>query len=414
MQPLQSRSLISPTSPTAASVPQQPDQTSSQKPTETLIPQDLNLAQERIPLKQVLSTLNLVEEAPIRGAKTFEDLAIQQDSWGKISSHFKAIYNGKSTEREADLSLMAKRLGVTDAELKPLVKSLYANKMISPLAMDLGITELFFRRMGFAKGKAAIEKLEKFQSNPQSRLSDFERIKLASSIFRDLAVPGMIGQGGKGTCAGATLQVIQVSAFPDTYLKMALSLAEGKPFMLPDGNTLKPNDDWRKGNAEDRQLSEAVLQNAFIDLMMGPGKYHSNLDTGDNMGAPSAGQQRSGLEALSGHSLDYDTSSTIMLWPLSKVSASSGMGFLEDDLARGRPVAVNIWGHAMAVVGMDKTGPETKVIVSTYGAQIEMPAKGLEKYLMHSITVDDEGSDNKRIAPGQRVVIGTDLHRLPK
>ena len=67
----------------------------------------------------------------------------------------------------------------------------------------------------------------------------------------------------------------------------------------------------------------------------------------------------------------------------------------------------------MAVVGMDKTGPEPKVLGSTYGSQIEMPAKDLEKYLMHSITVDDEGSDNWRIPKGQRVVIGTDLGRLP-
>ncbi|PIQ28389.1 hypothetical protein COW36_03830 [bacterium (Candidatus Blackallbacteria) CG17_big_fil_post_rev_8_21_14_2_50_48_46] len=360
-----------------------------------------------------LSHVGFLSEAPVRGAKKFEDLAIQQDAWSKIQTHFKTIYSGKKSDRQADIEHMAQRLGVEASELQPLVNQLYENQLISPLMIDLGVTELFFRREGFAKAKNHLKSLDAFLKNPDSRLTPFERNKIASSVFRDLAVPAMIGQGGKGSCAAASLQVLTASAHPNQYLKMVLNLAEGKPVALPDGQTLQPNDDWRDAQKEDRQLSEAVLQNAYMDLMLGKGKYHSNLDEGANQTAPSAGQQRKGLEKLAGPGVDYDDTATIMCWPLSTLSASSGMGYLEDEIARGRPVLVNVWGHAMAVVGIDKTQRDPKVLVCTYGAQIEMPSEGLEKYLMHTLTIDDPGPDNLRVQPGQRVVIGTDLGRLP-
>lgn len=366
------------------------------------------------PLTQALTSVGLFDGPAVRGAKFFEEMALQHDSWGKINSHFKDIYHGSRDSRPQDIAKMAQRLGVAEAELKPLMEGLAKSNMISPLKIDLGVSELFFRRLGFAEGKKVIERLQTLLQNPQSRLNDFEKTKLASSLFRDLAVPGMIGQGGKGTCAAASLHVMTASSEPQKFLNTVLDLAEGKSVVLPDGKRLQPNDDWRDSRHEDRQLSEAVLQNAYMDLMLGPGVYHSHQDTGANAKAPSAGQQTRGLEKLSGNQLDYDDSSTVLIWPASSITASNSMGYLEDELARGRPVLVNVWGHAMAVVGMDKTGPEPKVLVSTYGAQIEMPASDLQDYILHSITVDDAGRDNKRIAAGQRVVIGTDLGRLPK
>jgi len=353
-------------------------------------------------------------EAPVRGASAFEELAMQHDTWNKITKHFDGISTGKRESRAADIALMAQRLKADPEELASMMNWASENRLISPMKIDLGVAELFFRRQGYAKGKANFAEIQALIDNPNSRLSAFEKQKLGASLFRDLAVPAMIGQGGKGSCAAAAMHVMLASKDPQQFLEMTLKLAEGKSYTLPDGQTLKPNDDWRDGNREDRQLSEAVVQNALMDLMLGQGKYHSFLDEGANQPAPSAGQQRRGLERLSGDKLDYDNTSTIMIWPASTLTASNGMSALEDELVRGRPVVVNIWGHAMAVVGMDKTGPETKVLVSTYGSQIEMPAKGLERYLMHSITVDDPGRDNWKVPTGQRIVIGTDMGRLPR
>lgn len=402
---------VAPATPVSAESPSQPAliTTSSTQPSG-----DTRELSTSSALPQALTRLNLLEtisEPGARGSKHFEDLALKADSWTKVTKHFNSIYAGRSSDRDADITKMAQRLNLPADSFKPIMQELYNRKILGPMRTDLGTAELFFRRFGLEQGKQIISRLETHQDNPNSRLPVSDRQKISASLFRDLAVPGMIGQGGKGSCAAASIHVMLASSQPQEFLDMTLKLAEGQPHRLPDGQTLKPNDDWQQN--EDRQLSEAITQNALMDLMLGAGEYHSHLDKGANQTAPSAGQQTTGLEKLSGNKLDYDDSITAMIWPASSLSASRSMGHLEDELSRGRPVLVNVWGHAMAVVGMDKTGPEPKVLVSTYGAQIELPASELEDFITHSITVDDEGRDNQRIAQGQRLVIGTDLGRLP-
>lgn len=348
------------------------------------------------------------------GSKVFEALAGENDCSNQLIAHFGKIYSGRAPQREADLDRLVQRLQISDPkqqhQIKDQIQWMFEHKMLVPMPAEIGKAELFFRRFGATQSTQMMQRLQDLVEKPKSRLDNKQRRKLAESLFRDLAVPSAIGQGGKGSCAAASVQVMLASADPQYYLNTALKLAEGQNACLPDNTPLAPNDDWLHN--EDRQLSEAVMQNALMDLMLGKGQYHSNLDDGKSQTAPKAGQQRHALERLAPGS-DYDDTPVILAWPLSWATESEGMTQLEDELARGRPVLVNIWGHAMCVTGMDKTGPEPKVLVSTYEAQIEMPASKLEGYLTHSITRDDPGRDNRKIPQGQRVVIGTDLGRLP-
>src|SRR5690606_2595596 len=73
------------------------------------------------PWTQALTSVGLFDEPAVRGAKFSEEMALQHDSWGKINSHFKDIYHGSRDSRPQDIAKMAQRLGVAEAELKPLM-----------------------------------------------------------------------------------------------------------------------------------------------------------------------------------------------------------------------------------------------------------------------------------------------------
>jgi hypothetical protein len=346
------------------------------------------------------------------GAAVFESLAIRNDASGYLQKHFKDIYKQGKTHRAENIAKMAERLGVPQDKLEPMMTWLLDKNIVFGLASEIGNAEMFFRRLGFEGAQKAVKQFQDIHAGQNTRLSQNESTFLMRSLIRDIGAPGMIGQGGKGTCAAASLQALTANMHPQKYLDMTLALAEGKTFRLPDGKQLKPNDNWRLPG-EDRQMSEAIVQNALMDLMLGAGKYKSHLDTGADQASPRVSQQSSAIDRLYGNQLDYTHKNVPMIWPLNRFAQNTSLEQIEDDLSRGRGLVVNIWGHAMALVGMDKSGPEPKVIIQTYGAQIEMPVSEFKPYLMNVVYVDDPGEDNRQLKSGERKHIGVDLARLP-
>lgn len=346
------------------------------------------------------------------GAAVFESLAIRNDASSYLQKHFKDIYKQGKTHRAENIATMAERLKVPKEQLEPLMTWLLDKNIVFGLPAEIGNAELFFRRLGVDQAQKTIARFQQIQAGQNTRLSQNESTFLMRSLIRDIGAPGMIGQGGKGSCAAASLQTLTANMHPQKYLDMTLTLAEGKSFTLPDGKQLKPNDNWRLPG-EDRQMSEAIVQNALMDLMLGENKYKSHLDTGANQASPRVGQQSSAIDRLYGNQLDYTHKNVPMIWPLNRFAQNTSLEQIEDDLSRGRGLVVNIWGHAMALVGMDKSGPEPKVIIQTYGAQIDMPVSEFKPYLMNVVYVDDPGEDNRQIKSGERKHIGVDLGRLP-
>ncbi|HEY9840046.1 MAG: hypothetical protein ACAI44_22375 [Candidatus Sericytochromatia bacterium] len=351
-----------------------------------------------------------VETVPARGGALAIQNRMAHDSTLGFRSLIKEVfakYPSKSDLAEKT-AVLARATGIPAERLTPVIQRMVDHQLIQNDPFSFAAAELFLKRYGLEKGVPLIDRVCAFGERKGTGLSAQQQTEVVQDLFQDLAVPNAINQESRGTCASCAIQTLLAIVAPEKYIQMVTSLAQGKSCQLSDGNQLKPDDSWKKpAQIQDgRRMSEKLMQNAITNLALGGSGYDSSLDTGSSQPAPSIGQQQSALEKILGADKHYDDD----FWQ----SKSAQMGYVEDEIARGRPAIVNFWGHAFLVVGIDRTGPEANVVFDTYGNQFQMPQSQFEKYIMSSVTIDDTGSDDQRVPAGRRVVVDADLTRFAK
>jgi hypothetical protein len=322
-----------------------------------------------------------------------------------LNMRFGKIY-GFTSSPDDKLAILDKRLNATlspqqKEQVKPLLDFMAKNGILNDSVSFAGI-EAFIRRLGPEKAAEIGKLLTGAFNNPDSKLNLQDKKELFKNIIQDIGMPGLIDQGSKGTCAACSVQTLISFRNPELYTKMAIALVEGNSFTLPSGKVISPNDSWKLDapGKEQRSITCKVLQNAIMNFA--GNDYKSNLDINNSQAGLNMGKQVSAQEGIFGDNLDYDAD----FWH----TKSAVMDYIEDEIARGRPALVNFSGHAITVVGIDKSANPPTVIIDTWGNQLEVPMDEFKKYIQSAVTVNDEGSDDKKVADNTRTIIaGADL-----
>lgn len=254
-----------------------------------------------------------------------------------------------------------------------------------------------------------VNNISRSLNNYLSKNPTAEQKTLVQDALHDLAYPSDIDQKNKNTCSTAAIQMKLAIEKPTEYVDILTSLAKGKTYKMASGNRLNPNNSWRSDSGDNRRLSAKIMENSMMEFAFG-GNIMSGVNIADlgiesYKSSPaddeglSRGQQEKLLENLFGK--DYDNDSSFILYDKEDL-----FSFMEDDIARGRTVSISFDGHAVLVVGLDKSGPETKVIMNSWGEQYSMTKTEFKKYLEAVRSLDDKGSDNHKTAVGSKIIYG--------
>lgn len=236
------------------------------------------------------------------------------------------------------------------------------------------------------------------QGSPQQPVNSIE---LALCALKDVGRPLDIDQRGKGTCVAASLQVRLAAEEPLRYVDMLTTLGKGQSFRLPDGSMLAPNMSWVGDSGDDRSLSAKIMQNAIMDLRGRP--YHSDQKANQGMRDSEVERAEEKLFGYKDGDLDQD-SEELFGWVTSKEDLWK---YMEDDLARGRPVVVGFEGHEVLVIGIDKTRNPPDVILFSWGDSYAMSKPDFLKFVQHVNSVDDPGSDERRTPDRKKTVVSS-------
>ena len=277
-------------------------------------------------------------------------------------------------------------------QLQKLAQSLNLQNGEHETLGDLGAVSA---RIGAEKS----EKMMKILNQYLAKGSGEQRTDLVRNILHDLAMPSDIAQRQKGTCAAAAIQMMLAVEHPERYAQMVTRLADDQSVKLPNGRTLHPNNVWRSDSKDLRNQSAKVLQNAL--MKHGNGTYDSTKDYGDP--SPEAGLTRSQQKRLGRDILGY---SNYKRWDSGFHSKEKLFQMVEDEIAHGRPAVISLPGHAVTVVGIDKTGDQHKVIINSWGQQFSMTVDELKSYVKSVRYRDDKGYDNQRTPNGRFTLLG--------
>lgn len=219
--------------------------------------------------------------------------------------------------------------------------------------------------------------------------SKSEAKSYARYVLEDVARPSQIDQREKGTCAGAAVQRQLAALSPLEYVKMSTQLALGKSYRAADGSTVKPNDSWKGDSNDSRRPTDKVMQAAIMTLAKSD--YDSKRD-GDKGMSPEARTKI--LQKLMGPKADQDLDMNTFG---TKLEAEYLWRLIEDDLARGQIVSVSFKGHAVNVVGFDKTTDPPTVHILSWGERYTMTLPAFLKHIQSAATEDHPGLDNRKV-----------------
>ncbi len=375
-----------------------------------LNPQDVQLINKALEKGSSAPTLPiLMDTAQVFGWEEISSELINDAAIGfSASTQFNPHYFPRHLDAEGKVSLLKERLGEQATQVEPLIDFLASNDLLHHSQM-----ESLVKRLGADQAAKIGKQIQGYWQAPTSRLDANERKALVKDLIKELGSPVTVTQGGKGTCAACAVQMKLLIENPRAYTQMALKLVEGQSVKSPGGDMIEPNETWRlpgvkygenqnRTAGDHRSLSSKALQNAFMNEALSWSSYESNADYDNNEDAPNIGQQAKLLTKVFGEqSFDAD------YWG----SGSSKLSALEDDLARGRSAVANFKGHAILVVGLDKSGDKDKVLFWSDDAQYQMDARQFAKDVVSIVTVDDSGRDNRKLSKGQRHTVSTDVHQ---
>ena len=225
---------------------------------------------------------------------------------------------------------------------------------------------------------------------------------LVRCALKDLAHPNGINQDGKGTCAAASIMCKLAAERPEQYVEMLTTLASGKAYTAPGGQVIEPNESWVGDKSDRRRVSEKIMQNAIMDQRGRP--YDSQKDltrkSDDEEGMYDSEIEDAAERVFGFRDRDFDMDSEGLL-----TSKRDMWAYIQDDLARGRPVSVTFKGHAVLVTGFDPTQNPPQVLIATWGKSYTMD---LDKFLRHVVAVrsqDDSGLDNKKLPTDRKTSV---------
>lgn len=349
----------------------------------------------------------LMDTAQVHGWDEISMELINDSAAGfSASRRFDSHYLSRDMSDADKLQRLRERLGSDDESVASFVQFLDRENLLQH-----GRLEALVQRVGGPTAARIGQQIENYWQEP-SRLSQQERKSLVKDLIKELGSPVTVTQGGKGTCAACAVQMKLLIENPIAYTEMALKLVEGQTVTSPGGEQIEVNDTWRlpgirygdqqqRTASDHRSLSSKALQNAFMNEGLTFASYESNEDYNNNEDALNIGQQAKLLTKVFGdHDFDPD------YWARS----ASKMASLEDDLARGRSAVANFNGHAILVVGLDKSGEKDKVIFWSDDLQYEMDAEQFAQDLVSIVSIDDRGWDDRKLADGQRHLVSEDVH----
>ncbi|MEZ0367839.1 MAG: hypothetical protein ACAI44_01995, partial [Candidatus Sericytochromatia bacterium] len=257
----------------------------------------------------------------------------------------------------------------------------------------------WLEQIGSRHGKSTLEALAAslvYYHKVGTRVGGVTKTDILCDALHDVAWPSDIAQRNRGTCGAAAIQMKLALERPQQYVSTLLTLAQGKSYTTPVGAEMKANNTWVGDSGDARTLSCRIMQNSIMNLggkgLLWDNTYDSSDD--DNEGGLDRGEQTYAIEQIFGDS-DYDNDGPF-------TSASALYRYVEDDIARGRSVSVSFKGHAVLVVGIDKSQSQTKLIMNSWGRQFEMTVDEFKRYVKAARTIDDSGSDNRTTAAGSK------------
>lgn len=326
---------------------------------------------------------------------------------GRDSKTFDATWRqhrdaGNDALTVTNTSQLSTRLGLSadfaDApKLKALLDILHAQGRDSAQVLT------YLERIGSRHGKATLESISNSLTNYYNNgaaVNGVSKNVILTDALHDIAYPSDIDQSNRNTCGAAAIQMKLAIERPLQYVNTLVTLAQNRNVSTPGGATMSPNNTWVNDASDGRSLSSRIMENAIMNLAGQGTFYDDTYNSGNDAeeGGLSWGEQTYALEEIFNND-DYEDDSTF-------TSASSLYQYAEDEIARGRPVTVSFDGHAVLMVGIDKSQNPPRVIMNSWGAQYEMTVDEFKSHVKSVRSVDDSGSDNRQTAAGSRVILG--------
>lgn len=359
-------------------------------------------------IQEALKKLGITDETKVQMVTTNSPGSDWKSLLKKLSNP-EQFYNFLSLRRDAkkeisespsvkDIDQLRSKSGIDEKwtghpELKKLVDFLKDNGMATP--ENLTYIEKTLKLHGKEKLEKICKNLTEFLSD-KTNVPGIDKKTIIKDALHDISSPSNIEQGNKGTCAATAAQMKLAAEEPERYVSMLTTLAGGKSFEL-FGCKLKANDSWKNDKSDSRTLSCKILQNAIMEL--GKGSYNSagpkaHLDGMDEK------QMDKMVKALFGKDYRY--------LEIGDDPAKQEEAFkrIEDDIARGKPVAIAVEGHAATVMGIDKSENPPKVIINSEGYQYSMSVEDFKKKIKLVFDRDDSGSNDKKTPEGSKTIHG--------
>ena len=258
------------------------------------------------------------------------------------------------------------------------------------------------RDHGLNKLISICQTLEKYMSEQWNKDGPVDIGELVSCALRDVAHPNGIGQDGKGSCAASSIQCKLAAERPEQYVEMLTKLASGKTYTAPGGQAIRPNESWVGDKTDNRRLSEKIMQNAMMDQRGRP--YDSKKDISykaDDEEGMYDSEIETAIEKIFGfRDRAFDSASEGYF-----TSKNDMWNYIQDDLARGRPVSVSFKGHAVLVTGFDPTQKPPQVLIATWGKSFSMDLDDFLRHVQAIRTDDNEGLDNRKLPTNRRTSV---------
>ncbi|MGV3524017.1 MAG: hypothetical protein ACO1RX_07325 [Candidatus Sericytochromatia bacterium] len=307
-------------------------------------------------------------------------------------------------------------------ELQQLASSLKARKGLNGEAL-LALKRLQAQPDGVG-ARLGLALNAYLQAKPVSgaAIAPAEKLRYVQDLLRDLAFPEDISQGEKGTCGATGLQIELARRQPETYLKTALSLAQGQTVELPPtaqgtARSLRPNTTFRGDAADDRSLSARLIQNSLMDLGHQAGENNTHYVNArgqavyfDSRMSVDSAQGLDANAVLRSEAHKYPALRHLPLPTLERLGDGVSEGEIEHvgqaffgpswrDVARdpaqrgelllhldraldqGRKVTVGSEDHVMTVLGREQEGGRPHYRVSSWSGQYSMTPEALKARL---------------------------------
>jgi hypothetical protein len=128
-------------------------------------------------------------------------------------------------------------------------------------------------------------KLETTDKDGHTLLDDLATLpaELLAPAMANLADPGDIQQGNRGTCAATDTEYLLATQQPAEYARVLAGLSAGS-VQLRGGETLHPNASSAVADNSGRNAPDRILQGAFMDLGFGQSAFDNNLHQSQDWG----------------------------------------------------------------------------------------------------------------------------------